>query len=144
MVSTSLTDFEVICPHEMPCNTLPHAIQLSDPQLGYMRCRTFPAVFREHKFKEQKDPHQFYYNELLMYKHWRSEDEFSTTDVTQCLNILNILSNNNPQLTETQFVQQNTTELMFTNYLDQTTQTLTFLKLLQQHIIQLLVLTQHF
>ena len=108
MVSVNLTDFEIICPHDMPCNTLPHIIQLSDPQLGYMRCRSFPAVFREHKFKEQQDPHQFYYNELLMYRHWRSEeDEFSTSDITQCMNLLNESSSNNPQLSVTQYVQLN-------------------------------------
>ena len=52
-----------------------------------MRLRTFPAVLRMHRFKEEKDAHEFFFSELLLYKHWRSEDELFPDDFESCLNL---------------------------------------------------------
>ena len=52
-----------------------------------MRLRMFPAVLRMHRFKEEKDAHEFFFSELLLYKHWRSEDELYPNDFNSCLNM---------------------------------------------------------
>ena len=45
---------------------LPTHIKLQE-NLGYMRLRNIPAVPRFHKFKEDKDAHEFYYSQLFLY-----------------------------------------------------------------------------
>ena len=68
------SDVEVICPNLMEPVFLPKTIQLQN-NLGVMKLRSYPCVLRMHKFKESSDPHQFFYSELLLYRHWRKEEE---------------------------------------------------------------------
>ena len=53
---------------------LPRYIKLKD-NLGYMKCRTGQAVLRYHKVREDKNPHEYYYSHLLLYKPWREEEK---------------------------------------------------------------------
>ena len=69
-------------PSENPDLTMPQYIILDNGKM--MRLRTYEAVLRRHKFKEGKDPHEFFYSELLLFKPWISEDELSLTNVDKC------------------------------------------------------------
>ena len=82
-----------------------------------MKLRSFPLVLRMHKFKESKNPHEFFYSELLLYKHWRSEDELREDSFDECLKLFNMSSPNDPNQTyifevkERLFPQKNNVEL---------------------------------
>ena len=52
---------------------LPNYIQLQDG-LGFMRLRAFPQVLRIHNSKK-KEGHEKHYSELLLFAHWRNENE---------------------------------------------------------------------
>ena len=80
---------EIICPHLHDATKyLPRKIELKD-NLGFMRLRSFPCVLRMHKFKESHDPHQFFYSELLLYKHWRNEEDLREDDQEKCFELFN-------------------------------------------------------
>ena len=103
---------EVICPHlkkqteEKKPALLPRTIDLQNG-LGVMRLRSFPYVLRMHKFKENDDPHQFFYSELLLYKHWRSEDELREDCHESCLALFNEKSPNDSNLSYISEVKEN-------------------------------------
>ena len=48
---------------------LPNHIKLLN-NLGMMKLRTFPSVLREHKYKQDSQPHEYFYSELLLYRPW--------------------------------------------------------------------------
>ena len=56
--------------------------------LGYMRLRGVPAVLRLHKFREDKDPHEYFFSELLLYRPWRNEAELHPHDLEACLRLM--------------------------------------------------------
>ena len=49
-----------------------------------MNLRRFDAVIRRHKFDFEKDPHQYYYSELLLFYPWRDESELFPDDFQKC------------------------------------------------------------
>lgn len=61
---------------------LPRMIQLSGDT--YMRLRKKPSVLRQYKAKEDKEPHQFFFAELLLYVPWLREEECFPDDFDQC------------------------------------------------------------
>ena len=62
---------------------LPDFIELLNNKL--MRLRKFDAVIRRHKFKAEKDEHQFFYSELLLFYPWRDEvEELFPNDPKKC------------------------------------------------------------
>ena len=67
---------------------LPTHICLSK-NLGYMRLRSIPAVLRLHKFREDKNPHEYFFSELLLYRPWRNEAELHPHDLEACLGLFN-------------------------------------------------------
>ena len=90
---------EIICPHQTKPKKMPIVIQLKDPLLGCMKLREFEAVLKYHKFREDVDALGFFYSELLLYKHWRSEDELRDDDFDACLALYQTPSPQNPELT---------------------------------------------
>ena len=53
---------------------LPHIIKLEGINT-FLKLRSIPAVMRIHKVKEQYNPHEFFYSELLLYRPWRKEED---------------------------------------------------------------------
>ena len=49
-----------------------------------MRLRKFDAVIRRHKFKQDKDAHEFFFSELLLFFPWREEVELFPNDAQKC------------------------------------------------------------
>ena len=49
-----------------------------------MRLRKFDAVIRRHKLKKDKDAHEFFYSELLLFFPWRNEQELFSDDAQKC------------------------------------------------------------
>ena len=63
---------------------LPFQIKLLQEKLGFMQLRNTPLVLRLHKYKESEEPHEYYYSELLLYKHWRKEEELFYDNFEKC------------------------------------------------------------
>ena len=90
---SAMDDSEEDKPHRiMSGNTcketiLPKLIRLKK-NLGPMRLRKIPAVLRIHKLKEDKNPHEFYYSQLLLYRPWREETELKQHDLDACLRLI--------------------------------------------------------
>lgn len=108
---TQCGPIEVICPHLKEQRKkepvfLPKTIEL-EKGLGVMRLRTLPFVLRMHKFKENEDPHQFFYSELVLYRHWRNEDELKEDSHEDCLALFNEESPNNPEISYIAEVKEN-------------------------------------
>ena len=49
-----------------------------------MTLRRYDAVIRRHKFDYRKDPHEYYYSELLLFHPWRNESELFPDDFEKC------------------------------------------------------------
>ena len=90
---------EVICPHLKQRQYLPFLIHLKDSSLGSMKLRQFEAVLKFHKFRVDEEPHEFFYSELVLYKHWRSENELRQDDFNACLALYRTPSPDNPNIT---------------------------------------------
>ena len=73
--SETLSEQQIFCPHLKEPVFMPKYIQLKDPKLRSMYMRQSRKVLKIHKFKETEDAHQFFYSELVLYMHWRNEDE---------------------------------------------------------------------
>ena len=69
--------------HEVP---LPSKIKLSK-NLGLMRLRGHQAILRMHKFREDRDPHEYFYSDLVLYRPWRNEKELHPKDFEACLQL---------------------------------------------------------
>lgn len=68
---------------------LPTIIKL-DKALGIMKLRCQPAVLRQHKYKEDLDPHEYFYSQLVLYKPWRlEEEELCAHNLEGCINLFN-------------------------------------------------------
>ena len=65
---------------------LPCHIKLNNAR-GFMRLRQVPSILRIHKFREDKDPHEYFFSELLLYKPWRSESELYPKDMQKCIEL---------------------------------------------------------
>ena len=66
---------------------LPHLLTLEDPMPGEPRIlhkRTFPRAMRFFKKKYDKDPHLFYFTELILYHPFRDEKELFPEDPEKC------------------------------------------------------------
>ena len=53
----------------------------------FMKLRKFDAVIRRHKFSAKKDPHEYFYSELLLFWPWRNESELFPDDAEKCVNL---------------------------------------------------------
>ena len=49
-----------------------------------MKLRKFDCVIRRHKFKQEKDAHEFFYSELLLFFPWRDELELFPNNAQKC------------------------------------------------------------
>lgn len=89
---------EIICPHLEQPECMPFVIDLKDPTLGSMKLRQSEAVLKFHKFREDVETHEFLYGELLLYMHWRSENELRRDDFNACLALYQTPSPFNPEV----------------------------------------------
>ena len=64
---------------------LPEVILLSNNRM--MKLRSYAAVVRRHKFKLDKDPHEFFYSQLQHYRPWFSEGDLSPENIEECKNL---------------------------------------------------------
>ena len=97
-----MSNHKIICPHltdDPKPKRLPLMIRLKDPLLGCMKLRQFEAILKFHKFREDVDTLGFFYSELLLYKHWRSEDELRRDDLNACIALYQIPSPWNREFT---------------------------------------------
>ena len=67
---------------------LPEYIPLVDPafpdEIKWMKKRTERCI-RFHKFKREKDPHQYYFSEMQLYLPHRNEEELFPDDMDKCI-----------------------------------------------------------
>ena len=75
------------CPeYETP---LPSTLNLAN-RLGMMKLRGQRAVLRQHKFRQDLDPHEYFYSQLVLYRPWRSEEEeLCAQDLEGCIRLFN-------------------------------------------------------
>ena len=66
----------------MNTSPLPDFIELDNGKV--MKLRKFDAVVRRHKFKEEKEAHEFFFSELLLFWPWRNESELFPDDPKKC------------------------------------------------------------
>ena len=92
-----MSEHEIVCPHLESPQTMPKFIELKDSNLGCMYLREGPQVIMFHKFDAEKDAHEFFYNELLFYFHWRSESELHCDDFQACLAKFRTMLPKNPK-----------------------------------------------
>ena len=58
--------------------------------LGVMKLRGQPAVLRQHKFRQDLDPHEYFYSQLVLYRPWRvEEEELCAHDLEGCIKLYN-------------------------------------------------------
>ena len=65
-----------------------------------MRRRSYAAVIRRHKFKQELNPHEFFYSELLLFRPWFNETELFEKSVEMCQKLYNECDINNKVETE--------------------------------------------
>ena len=65
---------------------LPTHIKLNNG-LIYMKLRNIPAVLRIYKLKEDKDPHEYLYSQVILYMPWQHEVELCEKDEEACLKL---------------------------------------------------------
>ena len=94
----AVSSHQIVCPHLTDPKCMPFVIKLKDPKLGFMRLRQFPAVLRFHKYKEEHDPHEFYYSQLMLFMHWRNENELHPQDFDNCFKLFLTKLPDNPQV----------------------------------------------
>ena len=61
---------------------LPDFIELENGKV--MKLRKFDAVVRRHKFKADKEEHEYFFSELLLFWPWRYESELFPDDAEKC------------------------------------------------------------
>ena len=61
---------------------MPEYIILEDGKI--MKLRNFAAVLRRHKFSQERDPHEYFYSENMLFHPWYSESEIFPNDATKC------------------------------------------------------------
>ena len=66
---------------------LPDFIELYNNKI--MKLRKFEAVIRRHKFKSERDEHEYFYSELLLFWPWRDESELFPDDAKKCAELYN-------------------------------------------------------
>ena len=57
-------------------------IELQDNKI--MKLRKFEAVLRRHKFKEERDPHEFFFSEMLLFLPWTDESDLFPENAEKC------------------------------------------------------------
>ena len=66
---------------------LPEHIKLEN-DMGCMKLRSKRAVLRIHKIKEDKNPHEYYYSQLLLFWPWREEEkDLELNNAKKCLEL---------------------------------------------------------
>ena len=99
----------VIHKHEERQNILPPRIKLTKG-LGYMKKRKEPAILRYHKQREDKNPHEHMYSQLLLWYNWRSESELFENDYEKCEQILQSCAEHIRQVQEQLFPNRKAVE----------------------------------
>ena len=77
----------VVTGYETDKIDLPDFIELYNNKM--MTLRKFEAVIRRHKFKAEKDEHEFFFSELLLFWPWREESELFPDDAQKCAELYN-------------------------------------------------------
>ena len=72
----------IVTDDPMNATHLPDFIELENGKV--MKLRKFDAVVRRHKFKSEKDAHEFFFSELLLFWPWRNEYELFPDDAVKC------------------------------------------------------------
>ena len=93
-----VSDHNIVCPHLETPMKMPKYIQLNDADLGWMALRKEAMVLEFHKFNEEKDAHAFFYSELVLFHHWRSEAELHYDDFAACLAKFKTCLPQNPEI----------------------------------------------
>ena len=88
---------------------LPQYIKLRK-NLGYMKLRNDPSVLRYHKAREDKNPHEYAYSQLMLYRPWMKEKELPEKDYDACLDMLDELSEHLVSLQEKLFPHKKAVE----------------------------------
>ena len=84
---------------------LPKWIKLSD-NLGYMRLRKYRSILRLHKLREDKNPHEYYYSQLLLFSPWTKEKEdLAHGSAEDCLRLFQMRANENEVMTNIEKTQ---------------------------------------
>ena len=77
----------VVTGDEMDRTDLPDFILLQNNKV--MKLRRFDAVIRRHKFKSERDEHEYFFSELLLFWPWRDESELFPDDAQKCAELYN-------------------------------------------------------
>ena len=89
--------------HETP---LPEYYKLHE-DLGYMKVRSNPSVFREFSFSEKNNAHEYYYSKLLLYWHWRKEEnDFHLESAEQCSRLFATKAHEDDEKTRIEITQE--------------------------------------
>ena len=117
--ANAISTQEIICPHLDNPAYLPKYIKMKDPRLRPMYLRQSEKVLMLHQYKEAENPHEFFYSELLLYRHWRNEGELHGDDLDACIEYFQTKLPNNPSssfidtIKEQLFPEKNDVELAF-------------------------------
>ena len=55
----------------------------------YFKLRNYPLILRIHKYDQMKNPHEYAYSELCLFRPWRDENELEENDLVSCLQLWN-------------------------------------------------------
>jgi hypothetical protein len=69
-------------PQENKVLEMPEYLILEDGRI--MALRNFAAVLRRHKFSQERDPHEYFYSENMLFHPWYSESELFPNDAAKC------------------------------------------------------------
>ena len=85
--TSDIPEMKIVAVNECDEMPLPMTIKLLD-NLGYMKLRQERSVLRRHKIREDKNPHEYYYSQLLLFRHWRNEEkDLHRWDLEECRNL---------------------------------------------------------
>ena len=85
-IASPLSDQTVVSHNKKLQVKLPIFIKLKEQEY-YMKLRGTPSVMRIHKVKEEYNPHEFFYSELLLYRPWRDEKELHPECLEACMQL---------------------------------------------------------
>ena len=55
----------------------------------YFKLRNYPLILRIHKYDQMKNPHEYAYSELCLFRPWRDENELEENNLVSCLQLWN-------------------------------------------------------
>ena len=99
----------IVTDDPMSTTPLPDLIELDNGKM--MKLRKFDAVVRRHKFKEEKEAHEFFFSELLLFWPWRNESELFPDDAKKCAELYKRVKPSIDKVKETLFPHLEDVEL---------------------------------